>query len=56
MRAKVSDFGLIKIVPDGKDSMTTNWMGTFGYIAPEYASKSNAFIYLVFNVILICVC
>lgn len=44
MRAKVSDFGLIKILPDGEDSIETKWMGTFGYIAPEYASKLDPFI------------
>nr|UKD60041.1 receptor kinase TMK1-like protein [Centaurium erythraea] len=37
MRAKVADFGLIRLVPDGKASVVTRLAGTFGYLAPEYA-------------------
>ncbi|PKI73368.1 hypothetical protein CRG98_006306 [Punica granatum] len=36
-RAKVSDFGLVKLAPDGERSVTTRLAGTFGYLAPEYA-------------------
>ncbi|KAH7431876.1 hypothetical protein KP509_08G070900 [Ceratopteris richardii] len=37
-RAKVSDFGLVKLVPEGgKYSVETRLAGTFGYLAPEYA-------------------
>ncbi|KAG0478580.1 hypothetical protein HPP92_013299 [Vanilla planifolia] len=37
LRAKVSDFGLVKLVRDGDRSMATRLAGTFGYLAPEYA-------------------
>ncbi|KAF6150406.1 hypothetical protein GIB67_034105 [Kingdonia uniflora] len=37
MRAKVSDFCLVKNAPDGKYSVETRLAGTFGYLAPEYA-------------------
>ncbi|KAM0012633.1 putative protein kinase RLK-Pelle-LRR-IX family [Helianthus debilis subsp. tardiflorus] len=36
-RAKVSDFGLVKLVPDGGKSIMTRVAGTFGYVALEYA-------------------
>eukprot|EP00252_Welwitschia_mirabilis_P019958 TRINITY_DN4771_c0_g1_i1.p1 TRINITY_DN4771_c0_g1~~TRINITY_DN4771_c0_g1_i1.p1 ORF type:complete len:972 (+),score=192.70 TRINITY_DN4771_c0_g1_i1:428-3343(+) len=35
--AKVSDFGLVKLAPEGKHSIETRLAGTFGYLAPEYA-------------------
>lgn len=37
MRAKVSDFGLVRPAPDGNYSVETRLAGTFGYLAPEYA-------------------
>ncbi|CAG7872937.1 unnamed protein product [Brassica rapa] len=37
MRAKVSDFGLVRLAPEGKNSIETRVAGTFGYLAPEYA-------------------
>lgn len=37
MRAKVADFGLVRLAPDGKASVATRLAGTFGYLAPEYA-------------------
>ncbi|KAI7727125.1 hypothetical protein M8C21_008077 [Ambrosia artemisiifolia] len=37
MRAKVGDFGLIRLAPSGKVSLVTQLAGTFGYLAPEYA-------------------
>lgn len=39
MRAKVSDFGLAKLIPDGKHSFHTRIAGTFGYLAPDYAGE-----------------
>lgn len=36
-RAKVADFGLVKLAPDGEKSVATKLAGTFGYLAPEYA-------------------
>ena len=38
-RVKVSDFGLVKLAPNGEKSVVTRLAGTFGYLAPEYASK-----------------
>lgn len=37
MKAKVSDFGLVRLAPEGKGSIETRLAGTFGYLAPEYA-------------------
>ncbi|KAM0954573.1 putative protein kinase RLK-Pelle-RLCK-V family [Dioscorea sansibarensis] len=38
LNAKVSDFGLAKLLGAGKSHITTRVMGTFGYVAPEYAN------------------
>ncbi|XVF62359.1 hypothetical protein PTKIN_Ptkin09bG0001300 [Pterospermum kingtungense] len=37
--ARISDFGLAKLLGDGKSYITTRVMGTFGYVAPEYANS-----------------
>ncbi|XP_020552442.1 receptor-like kinase TMK4 [Sesamum indicum] len=41
IRAKVSDFGLVKAAPDGNHSFETKLAGTFGYLAPEYAATGK---------------
>ncbi|KAH7284203.1 hypothetical protein KP509_34G043300 [Ceratopteris richardii] len=39
---KISDFGLAKIAPDKQDGhISTSVMGTFGYVAPEYAMTGH---------------
>ncbi|KAF9597436.1 hypothetical protein IFM89_018882 [Coptis chinensis] len=51
--SKVSDFGLVKLIADGLNSVTTRVAGTFGYLAPEYAAtgkvttKADVFSYSV---------
>ncbi|XP_039125012.1 receptor-like kinase TMK4 [Dioscorea cayenensis subsp. rotundata] len=40
MRAKVSDFGLVKLA-DNTKSLATRLAGTFGYLAPEYATTGK---------------
>lgn len=39
--ARVSDFGLAKLAADLNTHITTRVMGTFGYMAPEYASSGK---------------
>ncbi|KAE9597520.1 hypothetical protein Lal_00029835 [Lupinus albus] len=41
LRAKVSDFGLVRLAPQGKASFQTGLAGTFGYLAPEYAATGR---------------
>ncbi|XP_040377563.1 proline-rich receptor-like protein kinase PERK4 [Oryza brachyantha] len=49
--AMVADFGLAKLTSDNSTHVSTRVMGTFGYLAPEYASsgklteKSDVFSY-----------
>ncbi|KAM0037878.1 putative protein kinase RLK-Pelle-LRR-IX family [Helianthus debilis subsp. tardiflorus] len=38
-RAKVSDFGPVKLTPNDGKSIMTQVAGTFGYVAPKYASN-----------------
>ncbi|KAJ4908150.1 putative receptor-like protein kinase [Raphanus sativus] len=37
--SKISDFGLAKLLGADKSFITTRVMGTFGYVAPEYANS-----------------
>ncbi|KAK7345710.1 hypothetical protein VNO77_16320 [Canavalia gladiata] len=38
---KVSDFGLAREAPEGSHHISTRVMGTFGYVAPEYAMTGH---------------
>ncbi|XP_071693656.1 LRR receptor-like serine/threonine-protein kinase FEI 1 [Rutidosis leptorrhynchoides] len=42
MEARVSDFGLAKLLEDEESHITTIVAGTFGYLAPEYMQSGRA--------------
>ncbi|MCL7022479.1 hypothetical protein MKW94_009560 [Papaver nudicaule] len=41
MRAKVADFGLVRNAPTGNSSYASRVAGTYGYLAPEYATTAK---------------
>ncbi|MFS7928789.1 putative protein kinase RLK-Pelle-LRR-IX family [Helianthus anomalus] len=45
-RAKVSEFELVKLVPDGGKSIMTRVAGTLRYAAPEYAGNYHFYSYI----------
>ncbi|XP_042488708.1 L-type lectin-domain containing receptor kinase IV.2-like [Macadamia integrifolia] len=42
MKGRLGDFGLAKLYDHGGDPKTTHVVGTFGYVAPEYARTGKA--------------
>lgn len=46
LRAKVADFGLVRLAPEGKASVETRLAGTFGYLAPEYAGIHPSIVFV----------
>ena len=42
-QAKVSDFGLVKLEPEGKYSVETRLAGTFEYLEPDHAGNQATF-------------
>ncbi|KAB2623553.1 LRR receptor-like serine/threonine-protein kinase [Pyrus ussuriensis x Pyrus communis] len=41
LNPKISDFGLAKLAEEDKTHISTNPVGTFGYMAPEYAIQGH---------------
>ncbi|KAM0012620.1 putative protein kinase RLK-Pelle-LRR-IX family [Helianthus debilis subsp. tardiflorus] len=48
-RAKVSDFGLVKLLPDGGMSIMTQVVGMFGYVTPEYVGHYLFSLYILWT-------
>ncbi|XP_074265230.1 putative serine/threonine-protein kinase CST [Silene latifolia] len=42
--AKLSDFGIARLGPIDKSHVTTQAMGTYGYVAPEYINTSHLYV------------
>ncbi|KAL3747485.1 hypothetical protein ACJRO7_016296 [Eucalyptus globulus] len=40
-KAKIGDFGIAKVTSDANSDVSTNVMGTMGYLDPEYYSSGN---------------
>ncbi|KAK1421481.1 hypothetical protein QVD17_23840 [Tagetes erecta] len=38
---KISDFGLVRLLPEDKTHISTKVAGSFGFVAPEYASHGH---------------
>lgn len=49
LRAKVADFGLVRLAPEGKASIETRLAGTFGYLAPEYAGIHSSLVFVCYE-------
>ncbi|KAF5767918.1 putative protein kinase RLK-Pelle-LRR-IX family [Helianthus annuus] len=48
-RAKVSDFGLVKLLPNGGKSIMAQVVGMFGYVTPEYAGHYLFSLYILWT-------
>lgn len=51
---QVADFGLAKIDSETNTHVSTRVMGTFGYLAPEYAQAESLMRSLTFSRLVLC--